>query len=328
MQFCKLLGRERAPTEPMFLARDGVRPYTYGCISTDFQTRRDAVGGTRGTLHGLCVLGYNRSRQANGTDLTVAHGGWFSEGHSRYARFAQLAVLGIPAGMVEATSVFGSTASVRPVARGVTERGAVTASTSTAAAAVATAPSAGDGSGYDGSSSEGDVDLSAEPLVDGDLAPSGQAASAADPPGYVREEHTSAPGGRVYSVWLAPTGERFRSRRLAWAHAMLRGPRAGAGTSPVSAVLSPACLDCDSDGGGSDGSDGAGAPSPPPASARAVTRGAQRASTAPRPPRSRHSFAYVPIDDTQCMTTGCTVPARNGWHSGNCSTLAPRPRRR
>ena len=190
-----------------------------------------------------------------------------------------------------------------------TARGAVTASTSTAEAAVATAPSADDGSGYDGSSSEGDVDLSAEPLVDGDLAPSGQAASAADPPGYVREEHTSAPGGRVYSVWLAPTGERFRSRRLAWAHAMLRGPRAGAGASPASAVLSPACLDCESDGGGSDGSDGAGAPSPPPASARAVTRGAQRASTAPRPPRSRHSFAYVPIDDTQCMTTGCTVPA-------------------
>ena len=50
-------------------------PYTYSCLSADLARQKQAVGGTKGTPHGLRVLGYNRSRHGNGIDLTVAHGG-------------------------------------------------------------------------------------------------------------------------------------------------------------------------------------------------------------------------------------------------------------
>ena len=41
----QLLGRVRGLEEPMFLAADGVRPYTYSAFSSDFSSACVAHGG-------------------------------------------------------------------------------------------------------------------------------------------------------------------------------------------------------------------------------------------------------------------------------------------
>ena len=220
MQFCRLLGRERAPDEPMFLARDQSRCYTYACLTSDFMRHRNGAGGSKGTVHGVRVLGYNRSRRGNGVELTVAHGGWFSEGHSRYARFPMLEVLGISAGMVGRSSPFESNAA-RPVARGRTERGG--ASSSSAAVAEAAEATAGG------------EDLARERVTAADLSAPGADQVQEDPPGYCREVR-GREGGRRYSVWLAPDGTLLRSRRGAWAHAALEPAPPSAQGSPVGAA--------------------------------------------------------------------------------------------
>ena len=82
MRHTQLLGKVRKPDEPMFLARDTVRPYTYSALLADFTTWVRGTEGASSRLapHGLRVLGYNLSKCANGLELTVAHGGWRSDG--------------------------------------------------------------------------------------------------------------------------------------------------------------------------------------------------------------------------------------------------------
>jgi len=109
MRFVQLLGRAREPTEPMFLAADGIRPYTYSALSGEFNTACLAHGGTaKDKPHGIRVCGYFESKRGNGLDITVAHGGWSedSDGHSRYARFEHAQVLSVPAGMLGVDSAF------------------------------------------------------------------------------------------------------------------------------------------------------------------------------------------------------------------------------
>ena len=96
-------GGPREPTAPFFVARDRVRAYTYGAAMSDFRAFLGKVAACTPEdygLHSLRVLGYNLSCEAVGEDLTVAHGGWKSSAHKRYARFAMSRVLSMPSAMV------------------------------------------------------------------------------------------------------------------------------------------------------------------------------------------------------------------------------------
>jgi hypothetical protein len=207
MRYCQLLAREREPDEPMFLSRDKARCYTYSCLTSDFVRHRNGAGGSKGTVHGVRVLGYNRSRRGNGLELTVVHGGWFSEGHSRYARFSTQDVLGISAGMVGRPSAFADSGA-RPIARDRGARGTPGRGSATPAAAEA---------------EERAEDLSLERVTAADLSAPGADQVQEDPPGYSREAR-GREGGRRYFVWIAPDGTTLRSRRGAWAHAALAPP--------------------------------------------------------------------------------------------------------
>ena len=70
-------------------------------------------------------------------DLTVAHGLWFSEAHSRYERFHISRVLGIPAGMLGVDNVYtrGTNARVVGGNRELLPRGAAPAEAAEAPAA-------------------------------------------------------------------------------------------------------------------------------------------------------------------------------------------------
>jgi len=115
-RFVKAMGRQREQHEAMFLNKDKTKCYTYSCLLADFKRVLLQVGCTEPYgPHGLRVLGYNLSKAGNGVDLTVAHGGWMSEAHSRYHRFAYFEVLSIPAAMIGAASQF---AAERQVTRG------------------------------------------------------------------------------------------------------------------------------------------------------------------------------------------------------------------
>ena len=130
-------------------------------------------------------------------ELTVAHGGWQSEGHTRYERFSQLSVLGIPAGMLGLRSGFGVPGQAREVSRTRTTRGV-----SGVAESVPQEESEEGASGSD----------DAEPVA------SFQAVRAADgvPPGYTPVRHEFPSGTR--GLWLAPDGSKHPSRPAAWRH--------------------------------------------------------------------------------------------------------------
>ena len=124
MKFTRMMGRAREPEESMFFASDGRRPYTYRALMADMRLRLAAVGADPSLgPHGLRVEGYNCSREGNGLDLTVAHGGWQSGAHSRYHRFAHRAVLSIPARMIGKDSVFDDGSGQRAVGRSRVQRG-------------------------------------------------------------------------------------------------------------------------------------------------------------------------------------------------------------
>lgn len=195
--FVKALGRSRTPDEPMFLARDASRAYTYRCLRSDLRHWLERTGGdTALGPHGLRVLGYNLSKLGNGVELTVAHGGWMSEGHSRYERFSQVAVLGIPAGMLGLQSGHGSVGQPRDISRGRTVRGTGLPAT------LQLVPD-----GYEASDSEAEAEPHAHEAVRSDDGA---------PPGYTRERRTSASGTRA--GWLAPDGARLPSKPAAWRH--------------------------------------------------------------------------------------------------------------
>ena len=124
MRFVQLIGRERDGAEPMFLARDKVRAYTYRCLLNDLRVHLARVDADVSlSPHGWRVEGYNRSKNANGLELTVAHGGWQSDAHDRYERFRHEAVLSIPARMVGAVSSFVSEDGTREIHTARIQRG-------------------------------------------------------------------------------------------------------------------------------------------------------------------------------------------------------------
>ena len=186
----RALARERTGDEPMFLALDKQRPYTYSCLRADMKHYLGRAGlDDSNTPHGLRVEGYNLSRDGNGIDLTVAHGGWFSEGHSRYARFRQLEVLGIPKGMLGLLS----SESPRAIERSRLRR-----------------------------NSELDV---AATLLDEDSGASDDGIAAAEPdsqsdllPDGFQSERRVTPTGRVYFLYSAPDGAVLRSRVACFAY--------------------------------------------------------------------------------------------------------------
>jgi hypothetical protein len=188
MRFVQLVGRERSPSDPMFLAADGVRPYTYRAFSSEFKAACMRNGGSeRDAPHGLRVLGYNLSKHGNGLDITVAHGGWSedSDGHSRYYRCSHTSVLGVPAGMLGVHNVFASSAVRQP------HTGAVRGTPSVLPIAPSDAVS--------------DDEPSAVPeTVNSDL-----------PQGYSRERRVTV-SGREYFVYFGPDGSRFTSKPQCW----------------------------------------------------------------------------------------------------------------
>ena len=116
----------RAATDPFFLSRCRMRPLTYSGAVADLRT---LIGRVQSDvdfgLHGLRVLGYNLSKDANGEELTVAHGGWTSAAHLRYQRFSLRSVCGIAANMVGARDPYDEPAGPRDVgsSRGTIVRG-------------------------------------------------------------------------------------------------------------------------------------------------------------------------------------------------------------
>jgi hypothetical protein len=171
-------------------------------LLTDFKAALARVGGDVSLgPHGMRVLGYNLSKRGNGVELTVAHGGWMSEGHSRYERFSQIAVLGIPAGMLGLQSSFGAPDQLRAVSRSRASRGV-----SGLAAAVA----AGEESdGYDAAADSGDERNEAQEL---EVAGARNGA----PPEYVQVRRDYPSGCRT--EWQAPDGTLLPSKPRAWAY--------------------------------------------------------------------------------------------------------------
>ena len=200
MRFVSLVGRERLPTEPFFLASDGVRPYTYRALCSEFKQAVILQGGDADAApHGIRVEMYVNSKRANGLDITVAHGGWSAEssGHERYDRFAHLDVLGIPAAMFGVRSVFAPDPSGRVVGAP-TVRGAP----AKLAGRAVLSPAALDAKDSDSDdSSEGGADFTLS-LV---------------PQGYTSEQLLSE-AGRRYTSYLAPDGTRLSSRPQCWKH--------------------------------------------------------------------------------------------------------------
>jgi hypothetical protein len=216
MKFTRLMGRAREPEESMFFARDGRRPYTYRALMDDLRERLVAVGADASLgPHGLRVEGYNCSKQGNGVELTVAHGGWMSGAHSRYERFQHAQVLSIPARMVGLDSVFDDGSGQRAVGRSRVQRGAP---------AETEGPEAADGIDEGAPESEDIVEL---PVASRRDPPGGL------PPGVYHSRRVSA-SGRAYDVYVMPQGPQAYSCAEAW-----RRYRAYGGASEAGAADGP-----------------------------------------------------------------------------------------
>ena len=288
MAHARTLGRVQQPDEPMFLAQDTVRPYTYACYMADFRKALKAVGAdVKLGPHCLRVTGYNLSKAGNGLDLTVAHGGWESSGHTRYERFSFIQALSISARMVGAAPVF-ETGAVRTLPKGSTSRGKPPAGPS----AKPTAFNDGDVQPASGSDDDDDDD------DDDDLVEPGVLSRELDleaPEGYEREIRVSATGRR-YSYWFAPDGQKFPSRAACWTYVKENGavvPPAPQGRTAFEEVAD-------------------GAPLSPPVFSPVFPL--------PRP----LTREYEP---TQCGNPNCKVLSRNGNHPGLCVFEVPPTRR-
>jgi hypothetical protein len=93
---------------PMFLNKDGQRPYTYGNLLRDYDFRQRRVGLQDEDIthpHGIRVWAYNKVRELLGREIAAAHGGWaqpedrkaLATGNSRYDRFLLSLVVRIAA---------------------------------------------------------------------------------------------------------------------------------------------------------------------------------------------------------------------------------------
>ena len=308
MAFVRSLGRQRQPSDPMFLARDRSRPYTYSCLRADLYNRLERLGlDTTLTPHCIRVLGYNLSKRGNGVEITVAHGGWMSEAHDRYERFSNDQLYGIPAGMLQVQNPFRDAAAPRDVSR-------------VRATRFAEPPLSSD------SDDEDHVSL--------DAACPAPVPQAPLPDGYVERTHVT-PSGRTYRTYVDAEGRVARSRAEAWrhftaAHAEQRGP-------------SGICVPTDDDD--VEGSYApfvafdVSTPVAPGASPQGrherlsdMARRLRSARDSPAPEPSRQlpfgaSVVEVAFDREQCGNPRCLVKSRNGLHAGDCRFPEPPPRR-
>lgn len=243
------------------------------------------------------VLGYNLSKRGNGVDLTVAHGGWFSEGHGEYARFTQLEVLGVPAGMLGLPSVHGDPSQPREITVGRGVR-----NSANTAPDIATPQASGKVSGGD-------------PVVEREKPDD------LDPPGYTVQSRLVEASGRRYSMWRAPNGELIRSRRQAWAHYVLHGRPSSSQEHAVSSSQEAAPL--------------SGAPSPAPAAPAPAARLPRSLSAVTSDSADAASLgsgasapSFVEFSLSQCSNPLCKVASVNGTHNGLCIFDEPAPRRR
>ena len=272
------LGRARLPDEPMFLAKDKKRSYTYACFMTDFRGWLEAVNGdvTLGP-HGIRVLGYNLSKAGNGVDLTVAHGGWLSTGHTRYDRFSFFECLNIGCRMFSMDPVYNKKHGLtlnRLDAR-LNRGSAVGAPVDFSDPAF----NAGDRRDvHDDSDSDDDNlgDLDFTPKRPGMRSTSSVGVRETDPeapPGFVREQRLAATGN--YHVWYDSEGKRFASRNDAWK---------SVGGRPTRSRTVVADDDFGNPGGSAD-----------------VVR----------------LSPVLPVVNTKCLRRGCIVPSVDGAHLGN-----------
>jgi hypothetical protein len=203
MKYTRLMGRAREPDEAMFFARDGRRPYTYRALMEDLRGHLEAVGAdpTLGP-HGIRVEGYNCSKQGNGVDLTVAHGGWMSSAHSRYERFSHVRVLSIPARMLGRDSVFDDGSGQRAVGEARVQRGTPILPRSY--------PVPGHESGEEA------VDESREDEEVRRPVPARRDTPEGLPPGVYHARRVSSASGRSYDVYTMPQGPQAYSRAEVW----------------------------------------------------------------------------------------------------------------
>ena len=328
MALVRSLGRERAATEPMFLARDRARPYTYSCLRADLYNRLVKLGlDTTLTPHPIRVLGYNLSKRGNGVEITVAHGGWFSEAHERYERFSNVQLYGIPAGMLQVQNPFGDAGTPREISR-------------VRATRFAEPPPSSD--------SDDDEPVSLDAACPAPVPP------APLPAGYTERTHVT-PSGRTYNTYVSEAGRVARSRAEAWRHFSSRRtarPVQDHARAGVNAAASPASSSGDeglSAAGGCQSADDdepyvplafdVSSPVVPEASpavrherlsdmARRLR--SARASPASEPSRQLPfgaSLVEVPVRRDQCGNPHCLVKSRNGLHAGDCRFPDPPPRR-
>ena len=303
MAFVRTLGRTRKGDEPMFLARDQRREYTYPCLMSDLHARQEHLGlDTRNTPHGLRVLGYNLSKSSNGEDLTVAHGGWMSSAHDRYERFPLSQQLSIPANMLRRQSVFDGRGS-RAISR-------VNAPRQSHDLPVVD---------LDNDAESPDVEGGPEPVDSG---------SGLLPPGYETRRHET-PTGRVYETYHGPGDVQARSRVAAWReHSARVASQLREDVPVVFDVSSPVPA----------GAPSAGLSGSESTSARRSERltdtlrrlRLQRESGTPAPdtdgaegigPKALPfgaSVEQVEMESTQCGNPLCIVKSRNGDHPGLC----------
>lgn len=306
MAFVRALGRERGATESMFLARDKVRPYTYGCLRADLHSRLEKLGlDTSLTPHCVRVLGYNLSKRGNGVDLTVAHGGWLSAAHDRYERFSNLQMFGIPAGMLQVANPFEASAHGRAISRDRAQRYSDAA--------------------YDGADG-GDVEA--------DSASASVESHAQLPSSFTERVHV-APSGRTYRTYVGPGGQVARSRVEAWR--LFSASRA----SPTRDAADDEQCQSASSGDGYEpftlfdvSSPVARQASPTVRRERLsdMARRIRSQGAAPGSAPARHlpfgaSFVAVEVDDDQCGNPQCLVKSKNGLHAGPHRFPEPPPRR-
>jgi hypothetical protein len=295
-RFVKAVGRSRERDESMFLNKDRSRCYTYSCLLTDFKASCELVNCTiRLGPHGLRVLGYNLSRDANGEDLTVAHGGWMSQGHSRYARFSFSQVLSVPARMLGAKSHYEGP---REVTRVRARRGV----------SATVAPTEGLDVADSSLSEDGEADSTA-PHV------------AALPEGYVREDLVR-PNGRRDFVVRTPDGSTCRSMAEAWRHAAgsparrQRTPLSGARASPNRTRGRPQAV-----------SFSLTESTAPSADEPVSERRRESGSVDSLPLPFGATCSLVELESEQCGNPNCVVKSKNGRHPGDCRFPPPPPRR-
>ena len=141
----------RPETVPFFVAKDRVRPYTYSAASSDLRKflKRVSPQDFAFGLHGLRVRGYNDACGGDCEELAVAHGGWRSSAHTRYARFPLSRVLELAPAMARVAGAPSGESEAAPAA----------------------APAEGEAPGDESPESTGGAPASCEECEDDDEAP-------------------------------------------------------------------------------------------------------------------------------------------------------------